>query len=153
MTISNPDLERPKVGQHVRVTSDWSKYLSGWAHWVPRIHVHEGVVRDSASYDELDTFRLYTGDKFDPIKVVCMEYITKIEYIPGNSDGMASVELLEQAAEADKPIVQSFEVQGSKGNTYVVTRTGHKFQCTCPAADFGRNCKHVRQVKKELGFK
>lgn len=145
-------IARPKFGQHIRVTSDWSRYYAGFAANVPRIHIHEGIVRDSASWDDLETFRLFTQDKFDPIKVVCMEFITRIEYIPGEA-GEAPPEMLEAAAQAEQPKVGSYEVKGSKGDLYVVTRTGSKFECTCPAGAHGRNCKHVAGVKKSLGFK
>jgi hypothetical protein len=145
-------IERPKFGQHIRVISDWSRYLAGFAPGVPRIHVHEGIVRDSASYDELGTFRLFTQDKFDPIKVVCMEYVTRIEYIPGET-GEAPPDMVAAAEQAEQPVVGSYEVKGSKGDIYVVTRTGSKFECTCPAGVHGRNCKHVAGVKRSLGFK
>lgn len=156
MSIDNPSIDRPRMGQNVRVTSDWSRYLEGFAHWVPRINVHEGIVIESASYDELGTFRLLTKDKFDPIKVVCMEYVTSIEPIPGAPQGVPSLPekpgtVVAAPAPDNATEPQSYAVKGSKGNEYVVTRTGKHFECTCPAGQFGRYCKHVKQVQKELG--
>lgn len=34
-------------------------------------------------------------------------------------------------------------VQGSKGNTYIVTKEGTKKSCTCPGFSFRRTCKHL----------
>lgn len=156
MSINNPSIERPKMGQHIRVHSDWSSYLSGFAANVPRKNVQEGIVIESAAFDELGTFRLLTKDRFDPIKVICMEYVTSIVPIPGATQGVASLpEKQGTVVAAPKPESssepQSFAVKGSKGNEYVVTRTGNHFECTCAAGQFGRYCKHVKQVQKELG--
>lgn len=45
-----------------------------------------------------------------------------------------------------KPVVEqkvTITVQGSKGNTYVVTKEGTKKSCTCPGFSFRRTCKHL----------
>ena len=45
-----------------------------------------------------------------------------------------------------KPVVEekvTITVQGSKGNTYVVTKEGSKKSCTCPGFSFRRTCKHL----------
>jgi len=34
-------------------------------------------------------------------------------------------------------------VQGSKGNTYIVTKESGKASCTCPGFSFRRTCKHI----------
>jgi len=35
-------------------------------------------------------------------------------------------------------------IEGSKGNKYVLTRTGTRWICTCPGFEFRQDCKHVR---------
>ena len=48
----------------------------------------------------------------------------------------------------------SYQVKGSKGNLYTVTRTGKIWSCTCTGFQFRRDCKHVREAKgKEEGQK
>jgi len=45
-----------------------------------------------------------------------------------------------------KPVVEekvTITGQGSKGNTYVVTKEGSKKSCTCPGFSFRRTCKHL----------
>ena len=42
--------------------------------------------------------------------------------------------------------VRTFE--GSKGNTYTVTREGRRAVCTCPGFQFRKTCKHVDEVLK-----
>jgi len=37
-------------------------------------------------------------------------------------------------------------VQGSKGNSYIVTRDGSKTTCTCPGYGFRKTCKHVHEA-------
>jgi len=45
--------------------------------------------------------------------------------------------------------VVSYEVQGSKGNTYNVTDNGGTWTCTCPGFGWRRKCKHVEAQKNE----
>lgn len=35
-------------------------------------------------------------------------------------------------------------IQGSKGNTYIVTKENGKVSCSCPGHQFRRTCKHVQ---------
>ena len=45
--------------------------------------------------------------------------------------------------------VRSYEVQGSKGNTYTVIDNGGTWTCTCPGFGWRRKCKHVESLKNE----
>jgi len=45
--------------------------------------------------------------------------------------------------------VRSYEVQGSKGDTYTVTDNGGTWTCTCPGFGWRRKCKHVEAQKNE----
>jgi hypothetical protein len=45
--------------------------------------------------------------------------------------------------------VVSYEVQGSKGNTYIVSDNGGTWTCTCPGFGWRRKCKHVEAQKNE----
>lgn len=56
------------------------------------------------------------------------------------------VEVNGAVVEYTKPVdtkTVSITVQGSKGNTYVVTKEGNKKSCTCPGFSFRRTCKHL----------
>jgi hypothetical protein len=40
----------------------------------------------------------------------------------------------------------SWQVQGSKGTTYTVTRKSQVMRCTCPGFNFRGKCRHVEAV-------
>ena len=47
------------------------------------------------------------------------------------------------------PVIHQREtkvVQGSKGNSYVVTRDGKTTTCTCPGFQYRKTCKHAEQA-------
>jgi len=46
--------------------------------------------------------------------------------------------------------VETFEVIGSTGNKYTVTKRDNQFSCDCPAGKFRGRCKHSAQVQKDL---
>ncbi len=43
--------------------------------------------------------------------------------------------------------VVSYEVQGSRGNTYTVSDNGGTWTCSCPGFGWRRKCKHVEAQK------
>ena len=42
---------------------------------------------------------------------------------------------------------KSWNVPGSKGNTYEVSIRNESFSCTCPGYAFTRHCKHIQSIK------
>jgi hypothetical protein len=48
------------------------------------------------------------------------------------------------------PQVQTWIIDGSKGNKYTVTLMNNSFSCTCPAYGFRRSCKHIDNIKNSL---
>jgi hypothetical protein len=42
--------------------------------------------------------------------------------------------------------VKTFNVKGSKGDTYTVTVGSGKMHCTCSGFQFRKSCKHVKEV-------
>ena len=47
--------------------------------------------------------------------------------------------------------VRTYDVQGSKGDTYTVTDHGGTWTCTCPGFGWRRKCKHVEAQKSARG--
>lgn len=43
--------------------------------------------------------------------------------------------------------VETYKVEGSKGNTYTVTKDGGKLRCTCTGFTFRHTCKHLSMIK------
>ena len=52
---------------------------------------------------------------------------------------------------SESPVVKSWDVQGSKGNTYTVTYDGHVWGCSCPGFGWRRKCRHVTEKMHESG--
>ena len=44
---------------------------------------------------------------------------------------------------------ENFEVTGSTGNKYIVTKHGDTFNCDCPAGKFRGTCKHIKSIKEK----
>ena len=42
---------------------------------------------------------------------------------------------------------KTFEVKGSKGKIYKVTKTGSKWKCECRGFQFRQDCKHIQNLK------
>jgi len=50
---------------------------------------------------------------------------------------------------AVSPLNDSWQVQGSKGNTYTVRSQGGQWTCTCAGFGWRRKCRHVAEKKEE----
>ena len=48
--------------------------------------------------------------------------------------------------EAARPRGETWEVLGSKGNRYTVSRDSGRWSCTCPGHGFRGRCRHVDEV-------
>ena len=46
--------------------------------------------------------------------------------------------------------VESWQVKGSKGDTYTVSREDGRFSCTCAGHKFRGYCKHVEQISEKV---
>jgi len=51
-----------------------------------------------------------------------------------------------QAMEQKDTAVKTFNVKGSKGDSYIVTVGSGKMHCTCSGFQFRKSCKHVKEV-------
>ena len=48
--------------------------------------------------------------------------------------------------EPERPQQLTWEVEGSKGNRYTVSRDSGRWSCTCPGHGFRGRCRHVDEV-------
>ena len=51
-----------------------------------------------------------------------------------------------QAMEQKDTVIKTFNVKGSKGDSYTVTVDSGKMHCTCSGFQFRKSCKHVKEV-------
>lgn len=96
------------------------------------------VVQPFKWVDDYD-FCVTTGEADFPVRVVDIRYVSDLKYITGSeSEDPVAI-----------PKIQSWTVQGSKGDIYIVTNDDGKWGCDCVAGRFGRHCKHVKQIKEK----
>lgn len=74
-----------------------------------------------------------SGDKDWPIRVMDMNSVEDIKLLSGK---MKTIDL-------DTKV---WNVSGSKGNKYVVTRNASKWSCTCQGFQFRKQCKHISEL-------
>jgi hypothetical protein len=98
----------------------------------PNFYFHEGKVLPSDRWLTDRQFNI-TGDKDWPIRTINMINVEDIEIIQG------SFKTIETK-------VKTYEVAGSKGNKYIVTRNEKGWSCNCSGFQFRRQCKHVTEL-------
>jgi len=99
----------------------------------PELHEYTGTVMREKWFNDNEV-GLTTGIAHFPFRRINKEHIVEVNG--------ASVQFT--AKPADKKVTMT--VQGSKGNTYIVTKEGNKKSCTCPGFGFRRTCKHLDLV-------
>jgi hypothetical protein len=130
----------PNVGDCVRVESQGHWWRDGWK--IPIKHEFEGVVVPSFPWLGGDYLCITTTEPGLPVRSIKHSSILSITLETGE------VRKFEEGA---VPAANTYTVQGSKGAVYEVTRGDGHWRCNCVAGGFGRQCKHVAEVKKKLG--
>ena len=51
---------------------------------------------------------------------------------------------------ANESAPERWEVEGSNGNQYTVTKLGSGLHCSCPGFVFRKKCKHSKKIADEL---
>lgn len=131
--------QMPKIGTRVRVESKGSWPREGYR--TATVDTHEGEVVPSFSWLGDDYLCITSEDHKIPIRSIKINSIIRIVASSGETFKPAGTTALSRG---------SWTVKGSKGSTYVVTRSSGNFHCTCPAGGFGRACKHVREVQTKM---
>ena len=106
------------------------RYANGYIG--PEFNEYTGIVVHEKWYGD-DKIGLTTDMKHFPVRVLNRANIVevmgaKVDYTPVKSTR------------------ETITVQGSKGNTYIVTKENGKASCTCPGFGFRKTCKHVQEV-------
>ena len=126
-------LQKPAVNSKVKVVV---KYRQGPAMFPPQPdhHVFEGTVLTSHKWLNDRQFCM-TGDETMKVRVIDMSLVRDIELLSGTMQSVNTT-------------AQVFEVSGSKGNKYIVTKDSKGWDCTCPGFSFRKSCKHVSELSK-----
>ena len=126
--------DKPAVGSKVFVTTE---YKYGFT----KTNRIAGVVVPSGKHDDVESFRLATGNVNFPISVISLDHVTSLVYDDG-SQGVVS--------ERPKIEVMVWQVPSDsrKGGTYTVTKEGKHYHCTCVGFGFRKFCRHVNKVKE-----
>lgn len=74
-----------------------------------------------------------SGDDEFPIRVISVDSIKDIKIISGSTKNVNTD-------------IKTWEVAGSKGSKYIVTRNNKGWSCTCPGFQFRKQCKHVSEL-------
>jgi len=131
----------PNVGDCVRVESQGQWWRDGWK--FPITHEFEGVVVPSFPWLGGDYLCITSTESRLPVRSIKLSSILRITLASGE---------VRKFEEGSVPAVSNiYQVQGSKGAVYEVTRGDGHWRCNCLAGGFGRQCKHVAEVKKKLG--
>ena len=106
------------------------RYANGYVG--PEFNEYTGIVVHEKWYGD-DKIGLTTDMKHFPVRVLSRANIVevmgaKVDYTPVKSNR------------------ETITVQGSKGNTYIVTKENGKASCTCPGFGFRKTCKHVQEL-------
>ena len=102
------------------------RYANGYVG--PEFNEYTGIVVHEKWYGD-DKIGLTTDMKHFPVRVLNRANIVevmgaKVDYTPVKSSR------------------ETITVQGSKGNTYIVTKENGKVSCSCPGYSFRKSCKH-----------
>jgi hypothetical protein len=95
--------------------------------------IFEGTIVPNPRWFDPTDIALTTGDRKFPIRRIARSAILAVNdtitnFTPIKNDRIEVI------------------VQGSKGNTYVVTKENGKSSCTCTGFSFRRTCKHIQNV-------
>ena len=121
----------PTVGSVVKVRTS---YRQGPSMIPPRpaFHEYEGKVLPPYKWLNDRQFCM-SGDNDWPIRVITMDFVEDLKILSGDA----------KKIDTD---VKTWEVPGSKGNKYVVTRNSQGWSCTCTGFQFRKTCKHVSEL-------
>lgn len=106
------------------------RYANGYVG--PEFNEYTGVVVHEKWYGD-DKIGLTTDVRGYPVRVLSKANIVevmgaKVDYTPVKSER------------------EVITVQGSKGNTYIVTKESGKVTCSCPGFQYRKSCRHIEGV-------
>lgn len=96
----------------------------------------KGTVVTSNKWDAPNTIKLHTSNEKYPDSIIPLEWVVDIAY----TDGTVPLQV-----EVDNN-TKTWQIAGSKGAIYTVTRKFNRYSCTCTGFQFRKHCKHIDSV-------
>lgn len=127
-------MQVPTVGSKVKIKLSFSQGKS-MIPPIPSFIEYEGIVLHPYKWLTDREFCL-SGDKDWPVRVIAIDRVLNLELVSGE---LKTLNLEHKV----------YNVNGSKGNKYIVTKSKSKWDCTCPGFSFRKTCKHVVELSKE----
>ena len=90
----------------------------------------EGVVVNNPKWVDANSITIETGIKDFPVSIISIKNIKKVDIIKGSTSDSTKY----------------FNIQGSKGSTYVVSVRENQYSCTCTGFKYHGKCKHGEEV-------
>lgn len=144
------EIKKPKVGSWVRVVTDYSEYRKMFHRNLQRTYEVVGRVMESQEWEGEGTFALLTDDPKLRIKTIDLKFVKSIEQIKAQALHEETGGRFKALMIEEKSADRTFDIKGSKGNTYVVTKSKFTWTCTCEAGQRGRRCKHVEEAQNKI---
>lgn len=126
----------PIVGKQIKVTTRWpNQVITRPGKYID--HVYVGTVLSDTQYTPANGFEMTGTEEPErvPLRQILMKNVINLEYVDGT---------VAAKADASAPKDDVWEVEGSKGKTYVVRKINGKVTCTCPGFQFRKSCKHSK---------
>ena len=128
----------PPVGAEITVVV--RNRRQGMVVWYPATDTHQGRIMATPSWVEQGNFCM-TGDvPKHPMRVI--NYANVVSMTQGGES--VTVPVVKKAAE---PVIKTYEIAGSRGNSYTVTFHNGSWKCPCVAGGFNKECKHLKAAK------
>jgi len=128
--MSQTSMIVPEVGAHIEVTVA-NPQASGQIPPGPGLTVWRGEVLAPHRWLTDREFCM-TGDSAWPVRVINMSLVRGLRFVTGQGRTINTA-------------VQTWQVPGSRGNVYTVTKNAAGWSCTCAGWQFRRNCRHVTE--------
>jgi hypothetical protein len=127
-------IARPDVGSTISVTVT-NPFADRMIPPQPQTTLYRGQVVKSDRWLTDQEFAM-TGDARYPVRVINLKLVCDIDYHSGQGS----------AVDAS---AKNWEVTGSRGDRYVVTRDRRGYTCDCKGFQFRRSCRHVAEISQQ----
>jgi len=129
-----------KIGEEITVEVR-NTNVSYMARWWPATSVYRGQLVENLPWASKDEICMTSRRANGFIRIIRRDNIVSVVAASGG--------LAEEPQKNSQAADQEWQVAGSKGASYLVSRRGGRWSCDCLAGAHGRACKHVAGIKDQ----